>query len=96
MLDEPTSQLDPAGRWEVGEAIERLKRGGDLTIVMTTHETEEILHLADHVLVLERGKTALQGTPAEVLANCPPGTSRRQDSGVDPVPIQGIWQQNDR
>jgi len=62
-LDEPTSQLDPLGRWEVGEAIEQLKRTGDLTIVMTTHETEEVLHLADQVLVLEQGETVLQGPP---------------------------------
>ncbi len=68
VLDEPTSQLDPLGRWEVVEAIERLKQKGDLTIVMTTHETEEILRLADQVIVLERGETALQGPPAEVFA----------------------------
>ncbi|MCS7281871.1 MAG: energy-coupling factor transporter ATPase [Anaerolineae bacterium] len=68
VLDEPTSQLDPLGRWEVGEAIERLKRTGDLTIVMTTHETEEVLHLADQVLVLEEGRTVLQGSPAEVFS----------------------------
>ncbi len=67
VLDEPTSQLDPLGRWEVVEAIQRLKEKRDLTIVMTTHETEEILHLADQVLVLERGETVLQGPPAEVF-----------------------------
>jgi energy-coupling factor transport system ATP-binding protein len=68
ILDEPTSQLDPAGRWEVGEAIERLKSTGDLTIVMTTHETEEILHLADQLLVLDRGETVVQGPPARVFS----------------------------
>ncbi len=67
VLDEPTSQLDPLGRWEVVEAIERLKQKGDLTIVMTTHETEEILRLADQVLVLEKGAPVLQGSPAEVF-----------------------------
>jgi len=67
VLDEPTSQLDPLGRWEVVEAIERLKQKGDLTIVMTTHETEEILRLADQILVLEQGETVLQGTPSEVF-----------------------------
>ncbi len=69
VLDEPTSQLDPLGRWEVGEAIERLKRAGDLAIVMTTHESEEILHLADQVLVLERGEAVLQGSPEEVFSH---------------------------
>ncbi len=78
VLDEPTSQLDPLGRWEVGEAIEQLKRAGDLTIVMTTHETEEILHLADQVLVLEKGQTVLQGRPAEVFSQI----SRLEEAGV--------------
>lgn len=67
VLDEPTSQLDPLGRWEVVEAIERLKQKGNLTIIMTTHETEEILRLADQVLILEGGQTVLQGTPGEVF-----------------------------
>ncbi len=78
VLDEPTSQLDPLGRWEVVEAIERLKQKGDLTIVMTTHETEEILRLADQVLVLERGETVLQGTPSEVFTQA----GRLEESGV--------------
>jgi energy-coupling factor transport system ATP-binding protein len=78
VLDEPTSQLDPLGRWEVGEAIERLKRAGDLAIVMTTHESEEILHLADQVLVLERGETVLQGPPGEVFSQ----SDRLEQAGV--------------
>lgn len=78
VLDEPTSQLDPLGRWEVVEAIERLKQKGDLTIVMTTHETEEILRLADQVLVLERGETVLQGTPSEVFTQA----ERLDEAGV--------------
>jgi ABC-type multidrug transport system ATPase subunit len=78
VLDEPTSQLDPAGRWEVVEAIERLKHSGELTIVMTTHETEEILHLADQVLVLERGEAILRGPPGEVFSQ----TERLDQAGV--------------
>jgi energy-coupling factor transporter ATP-binding protein EcfA2 len=80
VLDEPTSQLDPLGRWEVVEAIERLKQQGDLTIVMTTHETEEVLGLADQVLVLERGETVLQGSPEEVFLQA----ERLEESGVKP------------
>lgn len=80
ILDEPTSQLDPLGRWEIGEAVERLKRAGDLTIVMTTHETEEVLHLADQVLVLEQGETVLQGSPDEVFSQ----TERLEQAGVKP------------
>jgi len=80
VLDEPTSQLDPLGRWEVVEAIERLKQKGNLIIVMTTHETEEILRLADQVLVLERGETVLQGSPAEVFTQA----ERLEEGGVKP------------
>ncbi len=80
VLDEPTSQLDPLGRWEAVEAIERLKQKGNLAIVMTTHETEEILRLADQVLVLERGEAVLQGIPAEVF----PQAERLEEVGVKP------------
>jgi len=69
VLDEPTSQLDPIGRWEVVEAIHQLKSSGQMTIVMTTHETDDILDLADQVLVLDKGKVVLSGTPAEVFSN---------------------------
>jgi energy-coupling factor transporter ATP-binding protein EcfA2 len=92
-LDEPTSQLDPLGRWEVGEAIEQLKRTGDLTIVMTTHETEEVLHLADQVLVLEQGETVLQGPPGRVFAQ----TDRLERAGVKTpalVQIQALLRLN--
>lgn len=68
VLDEPTSQLDPIGRSEVVEAIHRLKSTGEITIVMTTHETDDILDLADRVLVLDKGKVILWGTPAEVFS----------------------------
>ena len=78
VLDEPTSQLDPLGRWEVGEAIERLKQTGELSIVMTTHESEEILHLADQVLVLEQGRPVLQGSPEEVFSH----PDRLEQAGV--------------
>lgn len=78
VLDEPTSQLDPLGRWEMGEAIERLKQSGDLAIIMTTHETEEILHLADQVLVLERGEVVLQGSPEQVFSE----SERLEQAGV--------------
>ena len=68
VLDEPTSQLDPIGRSEVVESIHRLKSTGEMTIVMTTHETDDILDLADQVLVLDKGKVVLSGTPAEVFS----------------------------
>ena len=86
VLDEPTSQLDPLGRWEVVEAIERLKEQGDLTIIMTTHETEEVLRLADQVLVLDQGRSVLQGTPRKVFSQ--PG--KLEAAGVKPPTLMLI------
>jgi len=68
VLDEPTSQLDPIGRWEVAEAIRRLKSTQQMTIVLTTHETDDILDLADQVIILDRGRIVLAGSPAQVFS----------------------------
>jgi energy-coupling factor transport system ATP-binding protein len=78
VLDEPTSQLDPIGRWEVAEAIRRLKLTHQMTIVLTTHETDDILELADQVVVLDSGKMALAGSPAHVFSQ----RSALEESGV--------------
>jgi energy-coupling factor transport system ATP-binding protein len=68
VLDEPTSQLDPIGRWEVAEAIRALKSTRRTTIILTTHETDDILDLADQVVVLDEGRIVLYGSPAEVFS----------------------------
>ena len=68
VLDEPTSQLDPIGRSEVVESIHRLKSSGEMTIIMTTHETDDILDLADQIFVLDQGEVILSGTPAQVFS----------------------------
>ncbi len=67
VLDEPTSQLDPLGRWEVVQALHSLKSMGAVTVLMTTHETDDILDLADRVIVLQNGEIILSGKPEEVF-----------------------------
>ena len=68
VLDEPTSQLDPLGTLEVLAAVRRLKEMG-ITIIMTTHKTEEIAYLADKVLILNEGEVVAYGYPRDVLSN---------------------------
>jgi energy-coupling factor transporter ATPase len=65
VLDEPTSLLDPVGRAEVLEVVRDLHARGT-TVVLVTHRLEEAA-LADRVVVLDRGRIALQGGPREVL-----------------------------
>ena len=68
ILDEPTSQLDPIGTTEVFEAIKRLKEMG-MTIIITSHKTEEIAYIADRVMILNEGEIVTIGSPREVLSN---------------------------
>ena len=63
ILDEPTSDLDPAGRRELLEAIQSIRQTRDLTLVMIDPETDE-MGWADRLIVLDQGRVAMDGTPA--------------------------------
>ncbi|MCS7103813.1 MAG: ATP-binding cassette domain-containing protein, partial [Candidatus Korarchaeum sp.] len=68
ILDEPTSQLDPVGVREVMETLRELKERG-ATMVITTHQTEEIAEIADKVIVLKEGRMLAMGSPKEIFSN---------------------------
>jgi energy-coupling factor transport system ATP-binding protein len=63
VLDEPTSDLDPAGRRELMDAIRTLRRTADLTLLMIDPETDE-MGWADRLIVLDGGRIALDAPPA--------------------------------
>jgi energy-coupling factor transport system ATP-binding protein len=66
VLDEPTAMLDPHGREEVMQTIERLNREKGITVVLITlHMTEAIR--ADRVIVMHKGEILTDGTPKEVF-----------------------------
>ena len=58
--------LDPSGRQSVLETIQRLNQKEHITIILITHYMEEVLK-ADYVYVMDKGRIALSGTPAEVF-----------------------------
>lgn len=68
VLDEPTSQLDPIAARDFMSAVSRLNREVGVTIIMATHNLEEVYGLADQVVVLEEGHVVVQGTPRAVAA----------------------------
>lgn len=65
VLDEPTSNLDAAGRGEVVETLKSLKARGK-TLLFASHRPGEVIALADRVLVLEKGKVERDLSPAEL------------------------------
>lgn len=68
VLDEPTAMLDPRGRREVIETVQRLNREKGMTIVLITHYMDEAA-LADRVIVMDSGKLILDGTPRQVFSH---------------------------
>ncbi|MBO5407958.1 MAG: energy-coupling factor transporter ATPase [Clostridia bacterium] len=67
VLDEPTAMLDPKGRKEVVETIQRLNRDYGITAILITHNMDEAA-LADRIVVIEKGKILLDGTPKEIFS----------------------------
>ena len=65
-LDEPTTGLDPQARSEMWAEIARLARHERLTILLTTHYLEEADHLADQLVIVDKGRLVAQGTPEEL------------------------------
>ncbi|MFD8202746.1 ATP-binding cassette domain-containing protein [Streptomyces sp. NPDC059701] len=66
-LDEPTTGLDPASRNQIWEAVRALKEDGT-TVVLTTQYLEEADRLADDIALVDRGRVAHTGSPAELKA----------------------------
>ena len=66
VLDEPTAMLDPVGRREVLSAVRDLRRHSGMTVVLITHHMEECVY-ADRLIVMEKGRVAMDGAPREVF-----------------------------
>ena len=67
VLDEPTAMLDPRGRADVMQTVEKLNREKGITVVLITHHMDEAAQ-AQRVIVLDKGKVAAEGTPKQVFA----------------------------
>ena len=67
IFDEPTAMLDPQGRSDVMNIIQTLNKKYKKTVVHITHYMEEAA-LADRIIVLNKGKVAMQGSAREVFS----------------------------
>jgi energy-coupling factor transport system ATP-binding protein len=66
VLDEPTAMLDPRGRREVMETIEKLNVDKNITVVLITHHMDEAAR-AQRVIVLDKGCVVERGTHEELM-----------------------------
>lgn len=80
ILDEPTSNLDPAGTADVLATIDRVRSRRGLTVMVIEHEVDEIFHRADTVLLVEGRKVAGPWTPREFMEQR--GLEVRDDMGL--------------
>ena len=66
IFDEPTAMLDPRGRKDIMEIIEKLHREG-ITVILITHFMDEAVR-ADRVVIMNKGEILLDGTPEHVFS----------------------------
>lgn len=89
ILDEPTAGLDPAGREQILNVIRAFYRRPGKAVVLISHNMAEVAELARQVIVLHRGRVALQGTPREIFRQ---GEALRS-YGLIPPPLTRLMQE---
>ena len=67
ILDEPTAGLDPRGRDEILDQVEKLHKEKGMTIILVSHSMEDIARYADRLMVMNHGEKVFDGAPREVF-----------------------------
>ncbi len=88
VLDEPTTGIDPVSRADLWWLIARAAAQGCAVVLSTTYLDEA--ERASRVLLLDRGRTLVEGTPEEIVAAVP-GTLRRLSSRPDGTDRRLAW-----
>lgn len=69
ILDEPTSGLDPVVRSEVLEIFQKFIENEEHSILLSTHITSDLEHIADEIIFIDKGKKVLQKSRDEIIYN---------------------------
>lgn len=67
ILDEPTAGLDPAGRTEILELLQKLHREKNIAIILVSHSMDDVARYAERILVMNQGELVLDGAPEKVF-----------------------------
>ena len=84
VLDEPSAGLDPFGREEIFEEIIRLHKEKGITVILVSHNMEDISRMASRLVVLDKGRIVLDGEPMDIFNN---HRDELQAVGVDVPPV---------
>ncbi len=84
ILDEPSAGLDPAGRREIFAEIQRWHREKDITVILVSHNMDDISRMASRLIVLSQGQICIDGEPLAVFAT-EQETLHRAGVSVPPV-----------
>ena len=84
VLDEPSAGLDPFGREEIFEEIIRLHKEKGITVILVSHNMEDISRMASRLVVLDKGRVVLDGEPMDIFNN---HRDELQAVGVDVPPV---------
>lgn len=69
VLDEPTAGLDPRGRVDMMAMFEELHREQNLTIILVTHQMDDVANYADYAIIMSKGTIIKSGTPRAVFSD---------------------------
>ena len=69
ILDEPTAGLDPQGKDDILDLIEKLHRERKITVIVVSHSMEDMGKYAERLIVMDSGCIAYDGTPEEVFSH---------------------------
>lgn len=69
VLDEPTAGLDPKGKNDILRLISKLHKESGITILLVTHNMEDIVRLAEKIIVMNKGTVAMMGKTRDIFKN---------------------------
>lgn len=81
ILDEPTSGMDPAGIQEIRALIVDLAQREGVTVILASHQLDEVRRVCDRVAILSKGKVVAEGAVAELTA----GEARLRITAASPI-----------
>lgn len=84
VLDEPSAGLDPFGREEIFEEIIKLHKQKGITVILVSHNMEDISRMANRLIVMDKGQAVLDGVPLDIFNN---HRQTLQNLGVDVPPV---------